>query len=203
MIWRDFSLYYGAFPDLHRCKALISLVPFNLPFHCFQGQGHCYVTISIVFPANHKQSFKWVQIARSIHVSSSCANLLEQKKVLSKTFNSHRNSFVHQHGGRSLIWTPILRTRRPVKTLCSRIGPSDSFPRNYLLSQARKNSSSRLPTSRAQNSRRPLKKTQFTIFTETIMHLVPPPPHQICVTIVFNFCLDGFNTQEKLETMVM
>ena len=146
MIWKDFSLYYGAFPDLHRSKALISLVPSNLPFHCFQGQGHCYVTISIVFI------------------------------VLSKTFNSHRNSFVHQHGGRSLIWTPILRTRRPVKTLCSRIGPSDSFPRNYLLSQARKNSSSRLPTSRAQNSRRPLKKTQFTIFTETIMHLVPPPP---------------------------
>ena len=23
--------------DLHRSKALISLVPFNLPFHCFQG----------------------------------------------------------------------------------------------------------------------------------------------------------------------
>ena len=155
-------------------KLLFHWSPLICPSIVFRDRG--IVTISIVFPANHKQSFKWVQIARPIHVSSSCANLLEQKKVLSKTFNSHRNSFVHQHGGRSLIWTPILRTRRPVKTLCSRIGPSDSFPRNYLLSQARKNSSSRLPTSRAQNSRRPLKKTQFTIFTETIMHLVPPPP---------------------------
>ena len=37
MIWKDFSLYYGAFPDLHLSKALISLVPFNLHFHCFQG----------------------------------------------------------------------------------------------------------------------------------------------------------------------
>ena len=26
--------------------------------YCFQGQGHCYVTIPIVFPANQKQSFK-------------------------------------------------------------------------------------------------------------------------------------------------
>ena len=92
--------------------------------------------------------------------------------------------FGHQYCERDVLW----------KRLCSRIGPSDSFPRNYLLSQAQKNSSSRLPTSRAQNSRRRLKKTQFTIFTETIMHLVPPPPHQICVTIVFNFRLDGFNT---------
>ena len=38
--------------DLHCFKPLISLVPFNLHFHCFQGQGHCYVTIAIVFPAN-------------------------------------------------------------------------------------------------------------------------------------------------------
>ena len=38
--------------DLHRSKPLISLVPFNLHFHCFQGQGHYYVTIPIVFLAN-------------------------------------------------------------------------------------------------------------------------------------------------------
>ena len=47
--------------DLHRSKPLISLVTFNLDFHCFQGQGHCYVTIPIVFPANQKQSFKQVR----------------------------------------------------------------------------------------------------------------------------------------------
>ena len=47
--------------DLHRSKPLISLVPFNLYFHCFQGQGYCYVTIPIVFPANQKQSFKKVR----------------------------------------------------------------------------------------------------------------------------------------------
>ena len=33
-------------------KPRISLVPFNLYFHCFQGQGHCYVTIPTVSPAN-------------------------------------------------------------------------------------------------------------------------------------------------------
>ena len=44
--------------NLHRSKPLISLVPFNLHFHCFQGSGHCYVTIPVVFPANQKQSFK-------------------------------------------------------------------------------------------------------------------------------------------------
>ena len=38
--------------DLHRSKPLISLVPFYLRFHCFQGQGHYYVTIPIVFLAN-------------------------------------------------------------------------------------------------------------------------------------------------------
>ena len=32
--------------DPHRSKPLISLVPFNLQFHCFQGKGHCYVTHS-------------------------------------------------------------------------------------------------------------------------------------------------------------
>ena len=47
--------------DLHRFKPLISLVPFNLHFHCFQGKGHCYVTIPIVFPAKRKQSFKQVR----------------------------------------------------------------------------------------------------------------------------------------------
>ena len=44
--------------DLHRSKPVISLVPFNPHFHCFQGYGHCYMTIPIVFPANQKQSFK-------------------------------------------------------------------------------------------------------------------------------------------------
>ena len=44
--------------DLHRFKLLISLVPFNLHFLCFQGQGHYYVTIPIVFPGDQKQSFK-------------------------------------------------------------------------------------------------------------------------------------------------
>ena len=37
--------------DLHGSKLLISLVPFNLHFHCFQGQEHSYVTIPIVFPS--------------------------------------------------------------------------------------------------------------------------------------------------------
>ena len=40
----------------------------NLLFHCspkictsivFRDRGHCYITIPIVFPANHKQSFKY------------------------------------------------------------------------------------------------------------------------------------------------
>ena len=35
----------------------------NCTIHCFKEQGHCYVTIPIVFPANHKQSFKQVQNA--------------------------------------------------------------------------------------------------------------------------------------------
>ena len=43
-------------------KPLISLIPFNLQhLHCFQGKGHCYVAIPIVFPANQKQSFKLVR----------------------------------------------------------------------------------------------------------------------------------------------
>ena len=56
--------------DLHHSKPLISLVPFNLHFHCFQGQGHCYVTIPIFFPANQKQSFKQVR-DRPFQVSDS------------------------------------------------------------------------------------------------------------------------------------
>ena len=40
--------------DPHRSKPLISLVPFNLHFHCFQGKGHCYVTIPIVFHTRRK-----------------------------------------------------------------------------------------------------------------------------------------------------
>lgn len=41
--------------ELHRSKPLISLVPFNLHFHCFQGWGHCYVT-------NHKPCLESVQV---------------------------------------------------------------------------------------------------------------------------------------------
>ena len=41
----------------------------------------------------------------------------------------------------------------------------------------------------------------FTIFTQTIMHLVYPP--KLCITIVFDFSWDDCNTLENLETMVM
>ena len=58
------SIYYTCGNSTHNISwpapfytSYISLVPFNLHFHCFQGYGHCYVTIPIVFPANHKQSF--------------------------------------------------------------------------------------------------------------------------------------------------
>ena len=37
----------------HR-KPLISLGPITCTTYCFQGLGHCYITIPIVFPANHK-----------------------------------------------------------------------------------------------------------------------------------------------------
>ena len=47
--------------DLPRSKPLISLVPITCTTYCFQGQGHCYVTIPIVFPANHKPCLKQVQ----------------------------------------------------------------------------------------------------------------------------------------------
>ena len=41
----------------------------------------------------------------------------------------------------------------------------------------------------------------FTIFTQTIMHLVYPP--KLCITIVFDFSWDDCNTLENLERMVM
>ena len=41
----------------------------------------------------------------------------------------------------------------------------------------------------------------FTIFTQTIMHLVYPP--KLCITIVFDFSWDDCNVLENLETMVM
>ena len=48
------------------------------------------------------------------------------------------------------------------------------------------------------------KKRNFTIFTQTIMQLVypPPPPLQFCITIVFAFSGDDCNMRKKLETMV-
>ena len=55
---RDFTV------DLHRSKSLISLVPFNLQFHCFQGQGHCFVTIPIVFQLIKNNLSKRCGIAR-------------------------------------------------------------------------------------------------------------------------------------------
>ena len=47
---------------LHPSKPLISLVPITCTTYCFQGQGHCYVTIPIVFPANHKLCLDQVQV---------------------------------------------------------------------------------------------------------------------------------------------
>ena len=41
----------------------------------------------------------------------------------------------------------------------------------------------------------------FTIFTQTIMHLVCPP--KLGITIVFDFSWDDCNTLENLETLVM
>ena len=50
--------------DLHRSKPLISLVPITCTTYCFQGQGHCYVTIPIhvVYLANHKPCLEQVQV---------------------------------------------------------------------------------------------------------------------------------------------
>ena len=47
--------------DLPLSKPLISLVPITYTTYCFQGQGHCYVTIPIVFPANQKPCLKQLQ----------------------------------------------------------------------------------------------------------------------------------------------
>ena len=41
----------------------------------------------------------------------------------------------------------------------------------------------------------------FTIFRQTIMHLVYPP--QFCRTIAFDFSWDDSNTQRKLERTVV
>ena len=40
----------------------------------------------------------------------------------------------------------------------------------------------------------------FTVFTETIIHLVYPP--KFCITLVFHFSWDDCNTWEKLDKMV-
>ena len=42
---------------------------------------------------------------------------------------------------------------------------------------------------------------EFTISTETIMHLIYPP--KFCLTLVFDFFREDCNTQEKLKTMAM
>ena len=47
---------------LHPSKPLISLVFITCTTYYFQGQGHCYVTIPIVFPANHKPCLDQVQV---------------------------------------------------------------------------------------------------------------------------------------------
>ena len=47
--------------DLPPSKPLISLVPITCTTYCFQGQGHCYITSPIVFPANHKPCLKQTQ----------------------------------------------------------------------------------------------------------------------------------------------
>ena len=63
LIWERFAASICA-PDLHRSKPLTSVVHFNLHFHCFQGQAHCYVTIPIVFPANKNNLSNRCGIAR-------------------------------------------------------------------------------------------------------------------------------------------
>ena len=47
-------------------KPLISLVPITCTTCCFQGQLHCYVTIPIVLPANHKPCLEQVQVVLGI-----------------------------------------------------------------------------------------------------------------------------------------
>ena len=46
-----------------------------------------------------------------------------------------------------------------------------------------------------------LRLAQYATSTFPIMHLVCPP--KFCLSIVFNFAWDGFNTQEKWKTKVM
>ena len=45
------------FLDQLPSKALISLVLITCTTYCFQGKGHCYVTMPIFFPANQKTFF--------------------------------------------------------------------------------------------------------------------------------------------------
>ena len=58
MIWKDFSLYYGAFPDLHRSKALISLVPFNFSLPLFSGIGALLCHNLYCFPSQSQTIFQ-------------------------------------------------------------------------------------------------------------------------------------------------
>ena len=61
--------YLPEFPiDLHPSKPLISLVPITCTTYCFQGYGHGYVTIPIVFPANHKTFLEQVQVGPKFQV---------------------------------------------------------------------------------------------------------------------------------------
>ena len=43
--------------DLNASKPLISLVPITSTTYCFQGQGHCYVTIPIEIPCLEQVQF--------------------------------------------------------------------------------------------------------------------------------------------------
>ena len=52
--------------DLHVSKPLISLVPITCTTYCFQGYGHCYVTIPIVFPAYHKPCLQKGQVGPNV-----------------------------------------------------------------------------------------------------------------------------------------
>ena len=57
------------------------------------------------------------------------------------------------------------------------------------------------PTQVDKDVRSPGTSKVFTIFTQTIMHLVYPP--KLCITIVFDFSWDDCNTLESLKTLVM
>ena len=48
-------------PKSKPSKPLVLLVPITCTTYCFQEQGHSYVTIPIVFPANHKPCLKQLQ----------------------------------------------------------------------------------------------------------------------------------------------